>query len=593
MRTGQLNLAEDLLLETIQSNKTLFDYFFSIFVYEQLGDIYFFKGSLKYAFYNCYFIAEKKFYKLGYHKFGLIKNLNNLFIKIARLKASEGNFEESKAYINRAIQNYADNNDFVNENMVKSFLGNAYFEMGDFDSALNVWIMVDNFFQKLNNKRVRAFNNLNIGKYYLISNNAEAIAYYKNSIQNFEELNLVEGIIESYVGYSIALEEYEPEMPDLERSIFYKTMDKIANLKGNYLFILEGIYRLCLISIENSLGKSRAYIDLTLKLLEQSPQNNRTIQKIKFLQAVKYKSIIRLREQTKSLELFEEIIKEELMDYQTTILSYLNLLELKIFELKFSGDFQILKEADAILEKLVNLTSINKFSSWYAKVLALKSQLNLLEMKFDNAERNINDALIIAKNKNMERLLKILSNQYDDLLSKITKLKSLDFEHVSISKRLNITDFLVFDKNKSNELEIPEEDPGYISIIDSAGISLYSSNFLTSQSENFDQLISGFLIAINSVILRLFSSSGFIERIKHKEFTIMIIHLAENLYFCYAFKGPSYYAQKKLDSIKLELKQQQFVINSVVDASTKKRTLNKSELTIVESFFRKYFPKLI
>ena len=295
------------------------------------------------------------------------------------------------------------------------------------------------------------------------------------------------------------------------------------------------------------------------------------------------------------MELFEEIIKEELMDYQTTLLSYLNLLELKIFELKLSGylQLQILKEADAILEKLVNLTSINKFSAWYAKVLALKSQLNLLEMKFDNAERNINDALIIAKNKNMERLLKILSIQYDDLLSLMTKLKSLDFDDDSISKRLNITDFLVFEKNKSNELKIPEEEPGYISNIDSAGISLYSYNFLTNQSENFDQLISGFLIAINSVILRLFSSSGFIERIKHKEFTIMIIHLTDNLYFCYAFKGPSYYAQKKLDSIKLELNQQQFVISSVVNASTKKRTLNKSEFTIIESFFRKYFINLI
>ena len=584
LRNGDLNLAEDLILRSIHINKPIFEDLYSIMLFEQLGDIYFFKGELKNAYFNCYLVAEKK-----YDEFKLTKNQSNLYIKIARLKASEGSFEDSKLYINKTIQNYKEEGDFDYMNMAKSFLGNAFFEMGDYETAFDLWLKVDKYFQEVKIKRFIAFNNLNIGKYFLISNNIQSISYYKQTITIFEELHLIEGEIESYLGYSIALEEFEPDQIDEERSIFYKTKNLITNLKGNYLYINEAIYRLCLLSIENLLGHTRSYIDLTLNLLEKIPLNNRIAQKIKFLQAVKLKSTIRLKDQTKSLELFEEIVKDELMDYQTTLLSYLYLLEFKIFELKFSDNSEILEEANEILENLIKLTSTNKSSAWLAKTLALKSQMNLLEMDFDEAKRNINKALNIAKNKQMKSLLKHLNTQYDDLLSKITKLRLLDSNNDSISSRLEITDFLVFDKNRSEFLEISDEQPAYISLLDSSGMSLYSFNFLSTQSENFDQLMSGFLSAINSVISKLFSVSGFIERIKHKEYTIMIFHLMNEFYICYAFKGPSYHAQEKMDLIQSEL-QQKGLMNSVIEASLRRRTLNKNEIDMIEFILKKFFP---
>ena len=132
------------------------------------------------------------------------------------------------------------------------------------------------------------------------------------------------------------------------------------------------------------------------------------------------------------------------------------------------------------------------------------------------------------------------------------------------------------------------EEPAYISIIDSTGLSIYSHNFFRSTTEGFDQLMSGFLIAINSIILNLFSSSGFLERIKHKEFTIMIFQLKSNLYFCYVFKGPSYHAQEKVDTIQSEFVQSQ-ILNTILESYKKKKTLNKIEIDLIESMLEKYF----
>ncbi len=584
LRNGELSLSEDILLQSIYYFKPIYDDLFIIMRYEHLGDIYFFKGDLKSSYFDCYNKAEMR-----YERNDLTNNLNTLYIKIARLKASEGNFDNSMLYIHKVIENFHLNNDFEKEIMNKSYLGNALFEMGNFEEAFNLWNGLDDHFKNSENLRFIAFNKLNIGKYYLITDTPTAILHYKNTIGLFEKLNLIEGLIESYLGYSIALEEYGNKYQDEERTIFYKTKELITNLKGNYLQISEGIYRLCLLSIENLLGFTRMYIDLTLNLLEKIPSSPRIVQKIKFLKAIKLKSIIRLKEQAQSMELFEEIVSEELMDYQTTLLSYLNLLEFKVFELKFSDNTEILMEADEILENLINLTSNNKMSSWYSKTLALKSQINLIKLNFEESKKNIHEAIDIAKKRNLKHLLISLNNQYDEMLSKIGKLEMLNENSNSISNRLKITNFLIFEKSLPKLLDITEEQPFYFSIIDSQGLSIYSHNFFNSSSEGFDQLMSGFLIAINSVILNLFSSSGFLERIKHKEYTIMIFQLITNLYICYAFKGPSYHAQEKIDGILSEFSKDK-IMNSIMESSKNKKTLNKLEIDLIESILKKYLP---
>jgi hypothetical protein len=62
-----------------------------------------------------------------------------------------------------------------------------------------------------------------------------------------------------------------------------------------------------------------------------------------------------------------------------------------------------------------------------------------------------------------------------------------------------------------------------------------------------DKVIGDLLTAINNFIQETFAATGSIERIKHKEHTLLMKPI-DSLLCCYVFKGQSYSALRKLDA---------------------------------------------
>jgi hypothetical protein len=100
-------------------------------------------------------------------------------------------------------------------------------------------------------------------------------------------------------------------------------------------------------------------------------------------------------------------------------------------------------------------------------------------------------------------------------------------------------------KKVSIEDELPEEEPIMLLILEE-GISSLSRNF-ESADQLQEQLIGGFLAAINAFMQEAFSVTGSIERIKHEDYTLLFKSI-EPLLFCYFFQGQSYSALRKLNS---------------------------------------------
>ena len=61
-----------------------------------------------------------------------------------------------------------------------------------------------------------------------------------------------------------------------------------------------------------------------------------------------------------------------------------------------------------------------------------------------------------------------------------------------------------------------------------------------------EHLIGSFLTAINAVLQETFAEDGIIERIKHADYTLLLDPVKPFL-VCYAFKGASYFALKRLN----------------------------------------------
>ena len=581
-KKGNLKKAKELLVQSLNVPRLFPNDFFEIYTKEKLADNYTFTGELDIALEH-YFDVSALFRKTN------LKMLGGVLNKIGKVKSSQGKFEDSLEYHKEALKIFTGINDLLGVPWTHIYVAESLFEMGDFDSTLVHAFESYKIFHDLDNNHGLGFVCLTIGKVLLVLNDEKSIRYYKQAMDLFEEMEILEGLVESYIGYGIILEEQEKFE---ESEIIHEKARAIikSNEKRN-TGIGEKIYNYSLLSLENSFSKGRGYIDLISSYLDKDEETKLNKQRKTFIKAVKLNFIPGLREKLKALDLFESITKEPIIDYYTSLMSYLYILEEKIFELKIFNNFDIIQDAEEVLEDIMKLTSANAFSSWAIRAIALKAQIKLIEFKYDEAKKLLNDALQISVGKNMKRLAFQLSNQYDDMVNQIVKLESLKSSNndSTISEILEIAEFSIFDSNRDKfNLNISHEIPTYLSLIDTSGMTLYSFNFNLNSTEDFDQLMSGFLIAINSVISRLFSSSGFIERIKHKEYTITLYKVIEPIYICYAYKGPSYHAQTKINQLKDELLNHPFM-QSILEASNKKRTLNQSEIGIVSNLITETF----
>ena len=175
------------------------------------------------------------------------------------------------------------------------------------------------------------------------------------------------------------------------------------------------------------------------------------------------------------------------------------------------------------------------------------------------------------------------------MVNTIVDLENIQSNKLTLAERLEISNLTIFDPNRDKfNLEIPKEEPIYLSFITTSGMTLCSFNFHLNLTEDFDQLMSGFLVAINSVIVKLFSSSGFIERIKHDQYTITIYNLIDPIHICYVYKGRSYHAQLKLNELNAKLLGHP-ILQILIEASNQKRTLNQSETNVIQSLLDQTF----
>ena len=79
--------------------------------------------------------------------------------------------------------------------------------------------------------------------------------------------------------------------------------------------------------------------------------------------------------------------------------------------------------------------------------------------------------------------------------------------------------------------------------MNNGGLAIFTK-FFSKNSELNNDLLSGFLNAMNSFGTEIFSES--IDRIAFKEHKILL-KIAEPLMLCYIINGQSYPAQKKLE----------------------------------------------
>jgi tetratricopeptide (TPR) repeat protein len=260
--------------------------------------------------------------------------------------------------------------------------------------------------------------------------------------------------------------------------------------------------------------------------------------------AIILKTSPRAKNRVKAEEILKEIIVEENINFLDAILELCDLL---LVELRMTNDFEVLKEIESLITRLLEESERMNSYFYLAETYFLKAKLTLLTLDLQKARRFLTQAQQIAKKYGMKNLAIKISNEHDELLKQLDMWENLKGSTSTLKERIEYTRLNEQMENiaRKRAVEVPElsiEEPVLLIVVSEGGLPLFSQIFVKDHSVE-DYIFGGFITAINSFISEKFSEG--LDRAIFGEHTLLMNSVAP-FFICYVFKGQSYLAQQRI-----------------------------------------------
>jgi len=506
--------------------------------------------------------------------------LNN----IAVIYHDRGDLDEALKYLTKSMEIHRKLENKSDLAINLNNMGWLYQRKGELNRALSFLKESLTIFQEVGNKQYEAYTLHNIGKIFYEKGELDfALDYYERSLALFEDIGniLNQGIILTRFG-KINLDKDKLEHA---KKYLLKSLEFFSEIENN---IEKSLSLFLLVQTSLAMGKQdeaeRYYNDL--QKINKLEKNLLIDQRARIARALILMHFSRMKGKIEAQDILESIQREDIIDHELTTFALINSITMLLEELEFTEAEEILTELET---KINNLLAIGKEQNSFkllAKAYWAKSQLALLKSNIKEAKYFLNQAQLIAEEKGLQRYAIKMSAEFDQLLNKLNKWEELIKEKASLRERINYSNLeeKTAQIMQKEELDLPElenEEPVLLIMVEKNGNTLFSKKF-TKEKELNEYLIGGFLSAINTFMQEAFSSEGYIERIKHNEFNL-IIKPKDLFLFSYVYKGQSYKAIKKLNSFIHELEKSSAIWDKLIGVAKYARQLDRNTIQSIET----------
>ncbi len=431
-------------------------------------------------------------------------------------------------------------------------LGTSTME-GEYDSALKYFSEASSLNDKHNWKLRQAVILLQKGLMYFLQDEMElAIVKYQESIKLAKEIGYTQGIRMNEGNLINCFFEKGDSHKAMKLAKIIYNRAQEAKTTGSIGFSLFIIIRSLLeLGLDDQIPP---YFDELEELATTFPQNSSVNYHCQFAKALVLKTSKHFADRIKAQTLFTQLLKDTPRTSLDPRIGF-HLAELTLKELQTTNNEELLVEFEQTLDLLKEKASQFKSPSRTVEIYLLESKLALIQTNLKEAQQKLDQALKLAREKNLHRMVFKVSKAYDKFLDEKKTWETL--REAPLKERLDksqinqMIDQAIHRKSAKIE-EIPEESV-YLFIISDFGLTVYSYDFQEEKVID-DQLVGGFLSAINTFCQEMFSSKGYLERVKYQEYTILLEPLGESFIGCYVIKGDSYLASKRLIQLIDEIK---------------------------------------
>jgi tetratricopeptide (TPR) repeat protein len=441
--------------------------------------------------------------------------------------------------------------------------GSISFARGNLDLIKNYLEQGLKLAKQVNDKKLILHFTINVGTYYGIKGNLEnAINYHSQGLAFAKEINDNQNIIISLNNLGWVYREQGKLDEAFEKINQSYTLCKEIQ-SPTIPIVLDSLFHLAL--DKNDLKLAQQYLD---EMKELKDQEEYEIIKLNYLinKALLLKAKPRARNLTEAEKILREAVEEKVVLYEAHIDALLNLCDLLLMDLRNTNDLDIIKEIKPYISRLLSIAEKNNSYPLFAETYLLQSRLALLNYDIKEARQFLSKAQYVAEKYGLNRLTMKISNEHDELLTKMDQWQALKIKDSPINERLNLTriEEQVTRMIQKRTVDIPklaEEDPLLLLIMTEGGVPTFSYTF-SEDWKYSNELLSGFLSAFDSISKEVFSEG--LDRAKFGNHTILI-NPVEDFSVCYLFKGQSYYAKQKLGDF----------INKIQDSTPIWESLNK------------------
>jgi tetratricopeptide (TPR) repeat protein len=187
----------------------------------------------------------------------------------------------------------------------------------------------------------------------------------------------------------------------------------------------------------------------------------------KFGKALILKNKQRAKYRFQAQQIFEEILEEK-FDYQIEFMIQVNLCDLLLEELKYSGDEEILLEIQGLLNRISNLANNQRSITTLVTLYSLQAKLALVEGNAELSNELLTKALTIAESKGLDLISIKLKTQQNQIFNQLEEWKTIFIQNSKLQERidfLNLKEYIteaisevLEDKFKIKELELRIRD---------------------------------------------------------------------------------------------------------------------------------------
>lgn len=366
-------------------------------------------------------------------KQGIADSLNNLGL----VYCSKGDLDQALEYHQRSLIIWEELGNRTNIAKSLNNLGNAYQLKDDLDQALECLQQSLAIKEEQGNRQDIALTVNNLGEIYRGKGDLDqALEYYQRSLAISEELGIKQDIAMSLGNIGelyrkkgnsdLALEYYQQSLAIYE---------KIGNDPSTAVVLYELVW-VTLDSNDPSLAQQ--YLQKLQQINERT--DNRIIdQRYRVAKALSLKTSKRARHKVKAEEILEQVVDEEVADHSLTVTAMIHLCELLLFELKMTGEEEVLEEVKDLTHRLLDIAKQQSSHSLLAETYLFQSKFALMELDVERARKLLAQAHIIAEEKGLYMLARMVAQERDLLLSQLHKWERIIEQTPSRRKMIDLT----------------------------------------------------------------------------------------------------------------------------------------------------------